>query len=256
MRVFRRILHATDFSSASRPALARAIALARQNRAKLWVAHARPPLAVPVGGNFAFVPPGTYEAIDRNAQQHARKQLRGDRPSHTRAGRSAHGGGRGVPGPDGPEHAVRPGRALGASSERVPDPVRDGLLPVGPRGLALGPRSRGGDQGARRLLHVAPEAMVDPRQAAADLSRLARLLHEQGQAAAEAFLAQVAMPRDSVRVLLRRGVAGDEIVRAARAHAARFDGRARGLGPGGQLHVEDSLGRRHAVVAGEVRLLE
>jgi nucleotide-binding universal stress UspA family protein len=50
MSVFRRILYATDFSSASRPALARAIALARQNRAALWVAHALLPLVVPDGG--------------------------------------------------------------------------------------------------------------------------------------------------------------------------------------------------------------
>jgi nucleotide-binding universal stress UspA family protein len=75
MRVFRRILHATDFSSASRPALAQAIALARQNRASLQVVHALPPLTLAVGGDFAFVPPGTYEAIDRRARQHAQKQL-------------------------------------------------------------------------------------------------------------------------------------------------------------------------------------
>lgn len=75
MRVFRRILHATDFSSASRPAWAKAIALARQNRAALQVAHALPPLALPVGGDFGFVPSGTYEAIDRRARQHAQKQL-------------------------------------------------------------------------------------------------------------------------------------------------------------------------------------
>jgi nucleotide-binding universal stress UspA family protein len=75
MRVFRRILHATDFSSASRPALAKAIALARQNRAALQVVHALPPLALPVGGDFAYMPPGTYETIDRRARQHAQKQL-------------------------------------------------------------------------------------------------------------------------------------------------------------------------------------
>jgi nucleotide-binding universal stress UspA family protein len=75
MRVFRRILHATDFSSASRPALARAIALARQNRAALRVVHARPPLALAGGGDFAFVPPGTYETIDRQARRHAQKRL-------------------------------------------------------------------------------------------------------------------------------------------------------------------------------------
>jgi nucleotide-binding universal stress UspA family protein len=75
MKVFRRILHATDFSSASRPALARAIALARQNRAALWVVHALPPLIVPAGGDFAYMPPRTYEMLDRSARQHARKQL-------------------------------------------------------------------------------------------------------------------------------------------------------------------------------------
>ena len=73
MRVFRQILHATDFSRASRPALARAIALARQNRAKLSIAHAVSPLVVPLGEGF--VSPSTYEAIDRSAHDHAKKQL-------------------------------------------------------------------------------------------------------------------------------------------------------------------------------------
>jgi nucleotide-binding universal stress UspA family protein len=75
MRVFRQILHATDFSSASRPALAKAIALARQNRATLRVVHALPPLVLPAGGDFAFVPAGTYDAIDQRARQQAQKQL-------------------------------------------------------------------------------------------------------------------------------------------------------------------------------------
>jgi nucleotide-binding universal stress UspA family protein len=73
MRVFRQILHATDFSRASRPALARAIALARQNRAKLSIAHAVSPLVVSFGDGF--VSPSTYEAIDRDAHDHAKKQL-------------------------------------------------------------------------------------------------------------------------------------------------------------------------------------
>jgi nucleotide-binding universal stress UspA family protein len=75
MKVFRRILHATDFSQASRPALAKAIALARQNRAPLAIVHALPPPVIPVGGDFAYVPPKTYEALDQNARQHARRQL-------------------------------------------------------------------------------------------------------------------------------------------------------------------------------------
>jgi nucleotide-binding universal stress UspA family protein len=75
MKVFKRILHATDFSSASRPALARAMALARQNQAPLSIVHALPPTVIPVGGDFGYLPPKTYEAIDQNARQHARKQL-------------------------------------------------------------------------------------------------------------------------------------------------------------------------------------
>jgi len=75
MKVFRRILHATDFSRASRPALGKAIALARQNRAPLSIVHALPPLMMPVGGDMAYLPPRTYEAIDQNARQYARKHL-------------------------------------------------------------------------------------------------------------------------------------------------------------------------------------
>jgi nucleotide-binding universal stress UspA family protein len=86
MKVFRRILHATDFSPASRPALAAAIALARQNRAPLSIVHALPPLVMPVGGEIAYVPPGTYEAIDQRARQHARKQLAALAARATKAG--------------------------------------------------------------------------------------------------------------------------------------------------------------------------
>jgi nucleotide-binding universal stress UspA family protein len=75
MKVFRRILHATDFSEASRPALVKAIALARQNRAPLTIVHALAPSVMPVGGEMTYVPPGTYEAIDQSARQYARKRL-------------------------------------------------------------------------------------------------------------------------------------------------------------------------------------
>lgn len=75
MKVFKRILHATDFSKASRPALAKAIALARQNGAPLTIVHALPALIIPVGGDMGYLPPRTYEAIDQNTRQHARRQL-------------------------------------------------------------------------------------------------------------------------------------------------------------------------------------
>ena len=77
MKVFRRILHATDFSKASRPALAKAIALAGQNRAPLHIVHVLAPLVLPAGGDFAFMPATTYETIDRQAREHAQKQLAG-----------------------------------------------------------------------------------------------------------------------------------------------------------------------------------
>ena len=70
MKVFRRILCATDFSSASRPALAKAIALAGQNRATLQIVHVLSPLVLPAGGDFAFMPAETYEAIDRLDRRH------------------------------------------------------------------------------------------------------------------------------------------------------------------------------------------
>ena len=65
MQVFRRILHGTDFSSASRPALAKAIALAGQNRVPLQIVHVLAPLELPAGGDFGFMPATTYETIDR-----------------------------------------------------------------------------------------------------------------------------------------------------------------------------------------------
>ena len=69
MKVFRRILHATDFSSASRPALAKAVALAGQNRAQLQIVHVLAPLVLPAGGDFAYIPASTYESISQQARR-------------------------------------------------------------------------------------------------------------------------------------------------------------------------------------------
>ena len=52
-----------------------AIALARQNGAPLSIVHALPPLMVPVGGDMAYLPPRTYEALDQGARQRARRRL-------------------------------------------------------------------------------------------------------------------------------------------------------------------------------------
>jgi nucleotide-binding universal stress UspA family protein len=73
MTRIRRILHPTDFSSASRPAFERAIALARDARAELIVAHVLSPI-LPVVGE-GYIPPQTYESIDAAGRTSAQRKL-------------------------------------------------------------------------------------------------------------------------------------------------------------------------------------
>jgi nucleotide-binding universal stress UspA family protein len=68
----RRILHATDFSNASRPAFARAVVLAKRNRAQLTLLYVADPFEpVPDG----TVSPPTYPALLKSAREHGRKGL-------------------------------------------------------------------------------------------------------------------------------------------------------------------------------------
>lgn len=73
MKRIRRILHPTDFSSASRPAIERALGLARDSRAEVIILHVLAPV-IPVMGE-GYIPPQTYEAIDSAARKSARKKL-------------------------------------------------------------------------------------------------------------------------------------------------------------------------------------
>jgi nucleotide-binding universal stress UspA family protein len=73
MKRIRRILHPTDFSSASRPALERALGLARDSRAELIILHVMAPI-IPVVGE-GYIPPQTYEAIDTAARKSAQTKL-------------------------------------------------------------------------------------------------------------------------------------------------------------------------------------
>jgi nucleotide-binding universal stress UspA family protein len=70
----RRILHATDFSRASTPALRAAISMAKANRARLTVAYvmAPPSLALPGEG---YVSPALYESLESSARAQAQKRL-------------------------------------------------------------------------------------------------------------------------------------------------------------------------------------
>ena len=69
----RRILHPTDFSSASRAAFARAVTEARAARAQLLVVHVLSPV-VPLVGE-GYVAPAVYQQMSDAARTWAQKQL-------------------------------------------------------------------------------------------------------------------------------------------------------------------------------------
>jgi universal stress protein A len=73
--LFRRILHPTDFSPASRRAFTTALGLARTLDAELTIAHV---VATPVpwtGDMFVGVPPSVYEDLRSTARRDAQAQL-------------------------------------------------------------------------------------------------------------------------------------------------------------------------------------
>ena len=75
MRRIRRILHATDFSRASTPALRWAIAMAKANRARLTVVHVMAPPALALPGE-GYVSPTLYESLESSARGAAQKRLK------------------------------------------------------------------------------------------------------------------------------------------------------------------------------------
>ncbi len=74
MKPIRNILVATDFSPASRPAFRRAVEMASENGAALWIAHvASPPAPMSPEG---FVLPRFYEDMNVAIRTDAQKRLR------------------------------------------------------------------------------------------------------------------------------------------------------------------------------------
>jgi nucleotide-binding universal stress UspA family protein len=69
----RRILHPSDFSSASRAAFARALDTARTERAELLLVHVMAPVIPPTGDGF--IPANVYDDIERSIRADAQKQL-------------------------------------------------------------------------------------------------------------------------------------------------------------------------------------
>ena len=69
----RRILHPSDFSSASNAAFKKAIEMAKASRAELLIVHVINPI-VPVAGE-GYVSPKMYEDLSASTRAWARKQL-------------------------------------------------------------------------------------------------------------------------------------------------------------------------------------
>jgi nucleotide-binding universal stress UspA family protein len=69
----RRILHPSDFSSASNAAFKKSIDMAKAGRAELLVAHVISPI-VPVAGE-GYLSPKTYDDIVKSSRAWAQKQL-------------------------------------------------------------------------------------------------------------------------------------------------------------------------------------
>jgi nucleotide-binding universal stress UspA family protein len=89
MKKVRRILHPTDFSTAGRAALAKAIEMARTEKAELVVAHVLP-MVMPMTGD-GYVSPKVFEDIQRSTRQQGQKQLDGVLARARKAGARARG---------------------------------------------------------------------------------------------------------------------------------------------------------------------
>jgi nucleotide-binding universal stress UspA family protein len=73
MSRFRRIMHASDFSPASRAAFARALGLTKLNRAQLTLVHVLTPV-MPIAGEGP-ISPKTWEEIEASTRAAGRKGL-------------------------------------------------------------------------------------------------------------------------------------------------------------------------------------
>ena len=71
----RRVLHPTDFSRASAPAFARALAEAKQQRSELLVAHVMAPVIPLAGAGEGYMSPAVYEQMTESARAWAQKQM-------------------------------------------------------------------------------------------------------------------------------------------------------------------------------------
>lgn len=73
MSRYRRILHPTDFSNASGAAFKRAVAMAKADKAQLFIVHVIAP-PMPISGE-GYMPPTLYEDLVASARKYAEKKL-------------------------------------------------------------------------------------------------------------------------------------------------------------------------------------
>src|SRR5262249_45108666 len=75
MAAIRRIVHFTDFSPASGLALRKAMELAKALHRELVLVHVLSPVIVPVMSAEMYVPPGTYDELQRTSRAAAQRHL-------------------------------------------------------------------------------------------------------------------------------------------------------------------------------------
>ena len=76
MAAIRRILHATDYSPASRPAFRKAVELAKAVRGQLVLVHVLSPAILPVMGADMYIPATMYDELERTSRAVALRYLR------------------------------------------------------------------------------------------------------------------------------------------------------------------------------------
>jgi nucleotide-binding universal stress UspA family protein len=74
MSRIRRVLHASDFSPASRAAFATAVDMAKDNRAELLLVHVLTPV-MPIIADDGYVNPKTWEDIEASTKAAGQRQL-------------------------------------------------------------------------------------------------------------------------------------------------------------------------------------
>ena len=75
MPAFRRVLHPSDFSSASRPAFRKAVDLAKSLRGDLVLVHVLPFVVVPMMMAEGYIPATTLDDLQRTARTVAQRHL-------------------------------------------------------------------------------------------------------------------------------------------------------------------------------------